>query len=133
MSPYSEPRPASFPVRILYDGHALPGALVKLINLEQDLASVDARRSDTMGLATFPMPETGSWLVSVVWTKPLENSPEADFETIFASLTFGRQRPGSSGDQGSSGDSANAISAASRRCVAEHAPRRPAYARDGSN
>lgn len=94
VSPYSEPRPTSLPVRILYDGHVLPGALVKLINLEQDLAPVDARRSDTMGLATFPMPQTGSWLVSVVWTRRLENSPEADFETVFASLTFG-SAPGS--------------------------------------
>ena len=90
VSPYSEPRPASFPVRILYEGRVLPGALVKLINLELDLATVDARRSDGMGVATFAMPESGSWLVSVVWTKPLANSPDADFETIFASLTFGR-------------------------------------------
>jgi uncharacterized GH25 family protein len=89
VNPYSEPRPTSFPVRVLYNGHTLAGALVRLIDLEQDLAPVDARRSDTMGLATFPMPQTGSWLVSVVWTKRLESSSEADFETIFASLTFG--------------------------------------------
>jgi uncharacterized GH25 family protein len=88
-SPYSRPRPASFPVRVLYNGHVLTGALVKLIDLEQDLAPVEARRTDSTGLATFPMPRTGSWLISVVWTKRLENSPDADFETIFASLTFG--------------------------------------------
>ena len=89
VNPYGEPRPISFPVRILYDGQVLPGALVKLIDLEQDLAPVDARRSDTMGLVTLPMPQTGNWLVTVVWTKRLENSSEADFETVFASLTFG--------------------------------------------
>jgi uncharacterized GH25 family protein len=89
VNPYSDPRPTSFPVRILYDRQVLPGALVKLINLEQDLAPVDARRSDTMGLVAFPMPQTGNWLVTVVWTKRLENSSEADFETTFASLTFG--------------------------------------------
>lgn len=89
VSPYSEPRPASFPVRILYEGSVLPGALVKLIDLEQDLAVVDARRSDSGGVATFAMPRRGSWLVSVVWTKPLANASDADFATIFASLTFG--------------------------------------------
>jgi uncharacterized GH25 family protein len=89
VNPYSEPRPASFAVRILYDGQVLPGALVKLINLERDLAPVDARRSDKLGLVTFTMPQTGSWLVSVAWTKRLENPSEADFETVFASLTFG--------------------------------------------
>ena len=89
VSPYSLPRSASLPVRILYDGRVLPGALVKLIDLDQDLAPVDARRSDALGVVTFAMPRSGSWLVSVVWTKQLTNSPDADFETIFASLTFG--------------------------------------------
>jgi uncharacterized GH25 family protein len=89
VNPYSEPRPTSFPVRVLYNGGILAGALVKLINLEQDLAPVDARRSNKSGLVTFTMPQAGSWLVSVVWTKRLENSSEADFETLFASLTFG--------------------------------------------
>jgi uncharacterized GH25 family protein len=89
VSPCSEPRPSSIPVRIVYEGYALPGAHVKLYNLEQDLAAVDVRRTDHTGLATFPMPSGGSWLISVVWTKRLESSSEADFETIFASLTFG--------------------------------------------
>ena len=89
VSPYSEPRPTSLPVRIVYEGYALPGVYLKLYDLEQDLAPVDMRRTDHSGLATFPMPASGSWLVSVVWTKRLENSPDADFETIFASLTFG--------------------------------------------
>ena len=89
VSPYSEPRPARFPVRILYEGRGLPGALVKLIDLEQDLAVVEARRSDATGVATLAMPKRGSWLVSVVWTKPLADSSAADYETIFASLTFG--------------------------------------------
>jgi hypothetical protein len=47
------------------------------------------QRTDHTGLATFSMPAGGSWLISVVWTQRVENSPDADFETIFASLTFG--------------------------------------------
>ncbi len=89
VNPYSEPRPTGIPVRVVYEGYALSGADVKLYNLEQDLAPVDVRRTDHTGLATFPMPSSGGWLISVVWTKRLENSPDADFETIFASLTFG--------------------------------------------
>ena len=89
VNPYAEPRPTSFPVRVLYNGQVLAGALVKLIDLEQDLAPVDARRSDKLGLVAFKMPETGSWLVSVVWTTRLQNPSEVDFETVFASLTFG--------------------------------------------
>jgi uncharacterized GH25 family protein len=89
VNPYREPRPTSLPVRIFYDGQLLPGALVKLINLEHDIAPVQAQRSDGSGVATFAMPQSGRWLVSVAWTKRLANSRDADFETIFASLTFG--------------------------------------------
>ena len=93
VDPYGEPRPATLPVRIFYEGRVLPGALVKLIDLGQELASVDARRTDRSGVAQFAMPRSGSWLVSAVWTKRLEHSPDAEFETIFASLTFGFAGP----------------------------------------
>jgi uncharacterized GH25 family protein len=89
VSPCSERRPTSIPVRIVYEGYVLPGAHVKLYSLEQDLTPIDVRRTDHTGLATFPLPSSGSWLISVVWTRRLENSPDADFETTFASLTFG--------------------------------------------
>jgi uncharacterized GH25 family protein len=89
VNPYSEPRPTRLPVCILYEGHVLPGALVKLINLEKDIAPVDVQWTDRTGMATFGMPASGSWLVSVAWTKRLVNAPDADFETIFASFTFG--------------------------------------------
>jgi len=35
------------------------------------------------------MPERGNWLLNVIWTKPLPATDEADFETIFSSLSFG--------------------------------------------
>ena len=89
VSPYADPQPARFPVRILYEGRPLAGALVKLINLEQDLAGANLSSSDDAGIASFSMPTRGSWLVSVVWTRRLENAADADYETTFASLTFG--------------------------------------------
>lgn len=89
VSPYAQPRPTRFPVRILYDGRALAGALVKLMNLEQDLASPIESLTDVTGSASFTMPKRGSWLVSVVWTQRLEDAADADYETTFASLTFG--------------------------------------------
>ena len=77
------------PVRILYDGRPVVGALVKLMNLERDLGAVNESLSDDAGVASFSMPTRGSWLVSVVWTRRLANASDADFETTFASLTFG--------------------------------------------
>jgi uncharacterized GH25 family protein len=89
VSPYAEPQPTRFPVRVLYDGRPLPGALVKLMNLEQDLAAANQSLTDDDGVASFSMPTRGSWLVSVVWTRRLANAADADYETTFASLTFG--------------------------------------------
>ena len=94
VNPYSEPRPdqlsGASPVR-----RPRPGRRAR--EAHQPRTGSRASRRETQrhtGLATFPMPQSGSWLVSVVWTKRLENSSEADFETIFASLTFG-SAPGS--------------------------------------
>jgi uncharacterized GH25 family protein len=89
VSPYAQPRPAKLPVRILYEGHPLAGALVKLMNLEQDLASPIESLTDVTGVATFTMPKRGSWLVSMVWTTRLDDAADADYETTFSSLTFG--------------------------------------------
>jgi hypothetical protein len=35
------------------------------------------------------MPSRGTWLLNVIWTKGLPTSRETDFETVFASLSFG--------------------------------------------
>lgn len=76
------------PVKVLYEGKPLAGALVKLTNLEFDTKPIAMMRSDKAGRAQFTVPQTGSWLVNVIWTKPI-SSPDADFRTTFSSLTFG--------------------------------------------
>jgi uncharacterized GH25 family protein len=88
-SPYALPRPATLAVRVLYEGRPLPGALVKLTNLEHDTVPLETTRTDGIGRAIFPMPERGAWLLNVVWTRPQPRSAETDFETVFSSLTFG--------------------------------------------
>jgi uncharacterized GH25 family protein len=88
-SPYSEPTPASLPVRVIYEGHALAGALVKLTNLDHDEVPFEMHLTDQEGRASFAMPHSGSWLLNVIWTKVLPSSRETDFETVFSSLSFG--------------------------------------------
>jgi uncharacterized GH25 family protein len=88
-SPYAEPRPAKLPVRILYQGRPLPGALVKLTRLENDAAPFETHLTDRTGHAVFSMPGAGSWLLNVIWTRPQPQSAETDYETTFASLSFG--------------------------------------------
>lgn len=88
-TPYAQPRPRVLPVRVIYEGQPLEGALVKLTHLENVATPFETHLTDRMGRATFLMPTEGSWLLNVIWTKPLPRSRETDFETIFSSLSFG--------------------------------------------
>jgi uncharacterized GH25 family protein len=88
-SPYAEPRPAILPVRVIYEGRPLAGALIKLTNLEHDATPLEMQRTDRDGRASFIMPKGGTWLLNVIWTKPLPSSRDTDFETVFSSLSFG--------------------------------------------
>ena len=88
-SPYAEPQPATLPVRVIYEGRPLAGALVKLTNLEHDAAPFEMHLTDPAGRASFTMPKDGTWLLNVIWTKSLPRSRDTDFETVFSSLSFG--------------------------------------------
>jgi uncharacterized GH25 family protein len=89
LNPYAEPRSAIFPVRVIYEGRPLGGALVKLVDMQEGAEPAEIQLTDNTGRASFRMPASGTWLLNVVWTKPLPVSDEADFETVFSSLTFG--------------------------------------------
>ena len=81
-------RAARLPVRVLWQGRPLPGALVKLTRLEDDAQPLDARRTDAAGRAEFAAPGAGAWLLNAIWTRPLPAGAEVDFETTFTSLSF---------------------------------------------
>ena len=89
VNPYANPKPTALPVRVLYQGRPLPGALVKLTALEHDAQPFETQRTDSAGHATFSLPVQGTWLLNVIWTQPLPKSAEVDFETVFSSLSFG--------------------------------------------
>jgi len=88
-SPYAVPGSVTFPVRVLYMGRPLAGALVKLTRLEDDATPFETHLTDRAGRATFIMPADGTWLLNVIWTRAQPSSAETDFETIFSSLSFG--------------------------------------------
>lgn len=78
----------TLPVRVFYQDQPLAGALVKLTNLDQDAKPLEMRRTDGAGLASFAVPDRGRWILNVVWTRPLAASEDAEFETVFSSLSF---------------------------------------------
>lgn len=89
VNPYAPTAGARLPVQVLYDGKPLPGATVKLNNLEADGQPVETLVTDATGRANFKLRRTGAWQLNVVWTKPLIGNPKAEFDTTFSSLTFG--------------------------------------------
>lgn len=79
----------ALPLRILFNGKPLPGALVKLNNLGADEKPLAVQRSAADGRVRFAVPRKGAWQVNVVWSVPTNGKGEADFQTTFSSLTFG--------------------------------------------
>ncbi|WP_231639351.1 DUF4198 domain-containing protein [Sphingomonas profundi] len=75
-------------VRVYYHGVPLAGASVVLERLDGQHAHGTPVISDAAGRVAFPPPGPGRWRVGTVWTQPIEH-PRAEFDTIFASLTFG--------------------------------------------
>jgi uncharacterized GH25 family protein len=87
-SPLAAPGGGALPVRILYHGRPLSGALVKLTDLARDAEPLAVQRSNANGRAVFAMPRRGSWLINVVWTRPQPRKGLTDFDTDFSSLSF---------------------------------------------
>lgn len=80
---------ASLPVRVFYQGKPLAGATVKLTNLDADAKPVATIVTGLGGVARFRHPGRGRWQFNTVWTRPIVGNPRAEFDTTFASLTFG--------------------------------------------
>jgi uncharacterized GH25 family protein len=97
---------ASLRVRVLYRGKPLGGALVRA--WRQDLAAgatprdgaardsvglTCEARTDRSGVALLPVERPGEWLVSTVHMVACRDRAIADWESLWASLTFARESP----------------------------------------
>ncbi len=91
-NPYALGASRLLPVRVMYNGRRLPGATVKLTNLEFDEKPLATAITDREGRATFRVPAAGNWLVNVLWSETVRGNPDVEFDTTFSSLTFGYDR-----------------------------------------
>ena len=89
INPYALGNSRTMPVRVLYQGRPLVGALVKLNNLAADAEPVEKHLTDSNGQATFAPRRSGDWQLNVVWSQPMPRNPQAEFLTTFSSLSFG--------------------------------------------
>jgi uncharacterized GH25 family protein len=76
------------PILVMFKGKPLPGALVKLTNLDADARPLAMLRTNAQGRAAFNVPAKGKWLLNTVWSTPVAGQ-DMLYNTIFSSLTFG--------------------------------------------
>jgi len=86
-NPYALKAGDELPVRIFYDGRPLSGALVAALPREEPDKKL-SQRSDANGRVTFRLPADGVWLVKAVHMIPASGNVDADWESLWASLTF---------------------------------------------
>ena len=89
INPYALGNSQTLPVRVLYQGRPLAGALVKLNNLASDAQPVETHLTDSNGQTSFAAKRSGDWQLNVVWSQPMPTNPQAEFLTTFSSLSFG--------------------------------------------
>lgn len=103
-NPYAPASTTRFPVRVLFHGRPLAGALIDLTALGMGTEPTQAQRTDAEGRATFDIPRAGAWKINTIWARPITGRPEADFDTVFASLTFGYPLTSRAEDRSSADD-----------------------------
>ncbi len=82
----------NLPVRLIFEGAPLPGAKL-LAQLEGEPAVQVAARSDAEGRAVLRLDRPGRWMVKAVHMVPLKGEPDADWESLWASLSFEVEAP----------------------------------------
>jgi len=88
-NPYHLESQAPFEATIYYRGKPTEGVTVGLISLDTTEGVIASKVSDNTGKVVFPRPDKGDWMLHAVWSDPLEENIEAEFDTIFSSLSFG--------------------------------------------
>src|SRR3954453_1089694 len=88
-NPYVMAGGGGLPVRLLYEGKPLAGALVMALQRDRpDKVDKITARTDAKGRATLKLDRPGFWLVKAVHMIPAPPDAGADWESFWASLTF---------------------------------------------
>jgi uncharacterized GH25 family protein len=80
------------PVLVLHNGKPIEGIEVFAMSQNQP-ESLHQVRSDSEGIAKFKLPGAGVWMIKAIHMLPAPPGLEADWESIWATLTFEIQGP----------------------------------------
>ena len=88
-NPYALGDDRQLSVRVLFRGVPLAGATIDASALGTGEEPYAKTVTDEEGRARFVVPEGGAYRLNTVWGTPIPPGGAAEFETFFASLTFG--------------------------------------------
>ena len=86
-NPYMMTSDQELPIRLLYEGQPLANALVVALN-GLDPSKMLKTRSGADGRVKFALPTAGMWLIKAVHMVPAPAQSNADWASVWASLTF---------------------------------------------
>lgn len=86
-NPYALRTKAALPLRLLYLGKPLPGALIVAVPKAAPNRPVSAR-SDAHGRVQLPLDVPGDWMIKAVHIVPAPPGARGQWESLWASLTF---------------------------------------------
>lgn len=81
----------SLRVRVLFKGKPLPDAAVSAVYSGADLKGHQypvATRTDANGMAELKLDRGGLWYARMIYMEPVQNDPEVDWRSYFATVTF---------------------------------------------
>jgi uncharacterized GH25 family protein len=88
-NPYSLKEGEKIKVKILAAGKPGAGYLIKTWHRVNGKTTKNELISDSSGIISFPVTLTGKWMVSNVKMDRIDNQPDADWQSFWASLTWG--------------------------------------------
>jgi hypothetical protein len=86
-NPYTLEPGETLPVRLMYQGRPIEGALVVARSRQRASEKISAR-SDREGRVRLVLPAGGKWLIKAVHMVPAPSTANADWASYWASLTF---------------------------------------------
>ena len=98
-NPYALRAGQDLPVRLTYENHPLPGALVIAMNRLNPSEKLSARTGQD-GRVRFRLRPGGMWLVKAVHMVPAPAGANAQWQSYWASLTFEMRAAGGQGNAG---------------------------------
>jgi len=88
-NPYKLSSKENLKIKILFQNKPLSDALVKIWHRKNGKVSQTEQKTNANGTISFELEKQGNWMISIVKMTPHTNSEQADWQSYWASLTFG--------------------------------------------